>query len=364
MKKTKEEIEPIIKAIIMPEENVLEEIQNRLDNLAKPLGSLGDLEEMIKKLAVIQKSCNPNIAKKCVLVFAADNGVVEEGVASTPQAVTAIQTLNMLEGRTGVAVLARHYRSDLRVVDVGINARFTHPELVDRKIRMGTGNITKGPAMSEEEVWSAIGVGIEMIQLLKEEGYSLIGVGEMGIGNTTTSSAVLAACLHSGPEKIAQLVGRGAGLSQEGYVNKISVIQKALEINRPNPEDASDILKKVGGFDLAAMTGAFLGAAYYNVPVVVDGFISIVAALCAVRMNPAVKEYLFASHRSYESGYGAAMEELGIWPSINLNMRLGEGSGCPIQFGIMDSACAMLREMATFEEAGIDNAYLYHEEEP
>lgn len=330
----------------------------RLDMLAKPPGSLGGLEAIAARLAAITGKSDNDLDKRCVLVFASDNGVVEEGVASAPQAVTAIQTINILNGVTGVAVLAKQFNSDLTVIDVGINADIQHPELINKKIRKSAYNIAKQAAMSREEALKAILVGIDAVRNASEKGFKVIGIGEMGIGNTTTSSAVLSALLELSDSEIASVTGRGAGLTDEAYHKKTAVITSALKVNRPDKDDPVDVISKVGGFDIAAMTGAFIGAAYYRIPVVIDGFISVVAALCAVRLNPLVREYLFASHHSFERGYRMAIEELGMKACLNLDMRLGEGSGCPLMFGIMDGACAIIKHMATFDEAAIDMEYL------
>lgn len=338
--------------------SVYEEAQAYLDRLAKPPGSLGKLEETAARLCGISGSLSPEIKKRCVIVLAADNGVVSEGVASAPQAVTAIQTINMLEGVVGVNVLAKQFNTDVTVVDVGVNANLEHPALVNRKIRKSTGNIVREVAFSRQEAETAIEIGISLVKEAKEAGYQLIGVGEMGIGNTTTSSAVLAGLLRLKGAEIEKVVGKGAGLDDGGFVKKKQVIQQAIALHQPDSVDPIDVLHKVGGLDLATMTGVYLGAAYEQIPVVIDGFISVVAALCAVRLNPVVKAYLFASHRSFERGYAYAIEELGLEPSLHLDMRLGEGSGCPLMFAMMDGALAVLKNMATFEAASISTDYV------
>ncbi len=329
-----------------------------MESLAKPPGSLGELENIAERISAITGKRINHLDKRCVLVFSSDNGVVAEGIASGPQSITAVQTRNMLDGMTGVAVIAKHYHSDLIVTDVGIHDFVEHKDLINRKIRNGTYNIANQAAMSRDEAIKAIAVGMEIVEKAHKDGYQVMGIGEMGIGNTTTSSAVLAALLGLPNDEVDQVVGKGAGLTKEAYQKKISVIQKALCLNQPLREDPIDCLLKVGGFDLAAMTGAYLGAALYQIPVVIDGFISIVAALCAVRLNPLVKEYLFASHNSYEIGYQLARKELALNAPLHLDMRLGEGSGCPLMFEIMETACMIVREMATFEEAKINTDYL------
>lgn len=287
--------------------------------------------------------------------MASDNGVVEERVSSAPQAVTCTQTLNFTKGLTGVSVLAKQFNTDLIIVDMGINADIDNPLIRNRKIRKSTWNIARREAMTYDEAVRAIVAGIETVVEAVRDGYKLIGAGEMGIGNTTTSSAVLCALTGIPVESAA---GKGAGLKEEAYRHKIDVIQKAIAINKPNPHDPIDVLAKVGGFDIAAMTGIFIGGAYTRTPVVIDGFISLVAALAASRINPAVREFMIASHASCEQGFTHAARALGIEPYLNLNMRLGEGSGCPVMFAVIDAACAVIRDMGTFEQANIGEEYL------
>jgi nicotinate-nucleotide--dimethylbenzimidazole phosphoribosyltransferase len=252
-------------------------------------------------------------------------------------------------------VLSRHAGADIRVVDIGIASDLEYPGLISRKIRKGTSNMSKGPAMSREEAVQAIETGIEMVSQLVLEGYSLFGTGEMGIGNTSTSSAVTMAFLGCNVE---DAVGKGAGLTEEGYSNKQAVIERAISLNKPDTNDPIDVLSKVGGFDIAGMTGCFLGAAYNRVPIVVDGFISATAALAAFRINPLVKDFIIPSHCSEEPGYKLAMGEIGLKPMLDLNMRLGEGSGCPLAFNIIEAAEAVISEMATLEEAMIAGDFL------
>ena len=323
--------------------------------LAKPPGSLGRLEELSARLAGITGKVRFEPRKKRVLVFCSDNGVIEEGVASAPQSVTRAQTLKLAHGKAGAAVLAKRYGCEICVCDVGVNAVIDDPAVLDRKIAPGTGNIAKGAAMTREQALRAVLCGVELSRDAARDGVDVLGVGEMGIGNTTTSSAVLAV-LTARP--VEELTGRGAGITDKAYRNKIEVIKRAIAVNAPSANDVIDVLSKLGGFDIAAMTGAFLGAAYSRVPVVIDGFISAVAALCACRLCPLAREYLIPSHESFEIGYRIAMEEIGLQPLFNLGMRLGEGSGCPIAMMLLDGACAVMRDMATFEEANINDGYL------
>ena len=352
---SKESLKDFIDNIRPINKEVCDLAKERMDSLAKPLGSLGKLEEIAIKVSGITGKIKNSINKKCIIIMCSDNGVVEEGVASAPQYVTLAQTINFTRGLTGVAVLAKENNTDLMVVDIGINSNKEIPKVYNRKIRKGTSNIAIGPAMTYEECLKAINVGIEMSKKAKEKEYDIIGVGEMGIGNTTTSSAVLIALTNC---ILENAVGKGGGVTNEAFEKKKSVIKSALEINSFDEKDPIDILSKVGGFDIAAMVGVFIGASYYKIPVVVDGFISAVAALAAVKINPLVKDYLITSHCSKEIGYNIAMDELKLEPMVNLDMRLGEGSGCPIAFSIVQYACAIMNNMATFEEAEIDDSYL------
>jgi len=335
--------------------DAMAEAKARLDSLAKPPGSLGRLEDVAVKLAGISGKLVYDPGKRCVIIMASDNGVVEEGVASAPQSITYSQTLNFTKGLTGVAVIAKQFNADLIVVDVGINADVNHHFIRNKKIRKSTWNIAKREVMTYDEAVQAILSGIEIAVEAVKDGYTLLGAGEMGIGNTTTSSAVLCALTGIAPE---QATGKGAGLKEEAYRHKIEVIRTSLADRKPNASDPIDVLAKVGGFDIAALAGLFIGGAYMRTPVIIDGFISITAALAASRMNPAIKEFMFASHASCEQGFSHAARALGIEPCLNLNMRLGEGSGCPIMFAVIDTACAVIRDMGTFEQANIDDKYI------
>jgi nicotinate-nucleotide--dimethylbenzimidazole phosphoribosyltransferase len=352
---TEKDFETLINRIQPADGAAVERAKRRQAELAKPPGSLGKLEEISIRMAGITGSVKNTIASCRVLVFCADNGVVSEGVAVTPQSVTLAQAINMTRHMTGMSSLASYFGNGIDVVDVGIMTRFTHPGIADRKVLPGTGNIRRGPAMTREEALRAIAVGLERAEKAKLEGMDIIGVGEMGIGNTTTSAAVLAALTGLALEEVT---GRGAGLTDAAFELKKQVIADALRVNSPDGNDVTDVIAKVGGLDIAAMTGAFIGAAKNRMPAVVDGFISIVAALCAVRLCPAVRDYIFLSHASRERGYMAAAEAIGLAPFLLLDMRLGEGSGCPIAFEVIKAACAVMRDMATFGEAAIDDGYL------
>ena len=338
---------------ILPlDEAAMMQARQRQAQLAKPPGSLGRLEELSVQLAGITGRVYNKIEKKHLLVFAADNGVVEEGVSSAPQSVTLMQTINLTRHKTGASTLCRHFGCEITVCDVGVNADISEPKVLNCKIAYGTRNIVKGSAMTREQAEQAILTGI---RLARSTDADVIGIGEMGIGNTTTSSAVLSVLLDASVEDVT---GRGGGITDESFVRKKQVIKTAIEVNQPDKNDVIDVLAKVGGLDLAAMCGAFLGAALTRRPVVIDGFISAVAALCACKLCPNVKGYLIPSHASYEIGYRLAMEAMDLEPMLLLDMRLGEGSGCPLAFEVLRAACAIINDMATFEEADIDDGYL------
>lgn len=345
-------LQTLIASIAAPDEAAMEKARERQAQLAKPPGSLGRLEDLSIQLAGITGNVHNRMNQKHLLVFAADNGVVAEGVASTPQSVTLMQTVNLTRAKTGASVLAKHFGCQITVCDVGVNADVREKAVLNRKIAYGTQNIAQGPAMTRQQALTAILTGAELAQNTPAD---VFGIGEMGIGNTTTSSAVLSVLLEMDAEAVT---GRGSGISDEGFQKKKAVIRQAIAVNRPNREDPVDVLSKVGGFDLAAMCGAFLGAAASHRPVVIDGLISAAAALCAVRLCPNVRGYLIPSHASYEIGYRLAMDAMDLKPILLLGMRLGEGSGCPLAFEILDAACAVINDMATFDQAGIDDGYL------
>ena len=349
---TEQELQAYIAAIRPADEAAMTAARRRQAELAKPPGSLGKLEDMAVRMAGVTGQVCPEVKKCRVAVFAADNGVVAEGVSSAPQSVTLMQTVNLTRGKTGASVLAKHFGSGITVCDVGVNADIREKAVLNRKIAYGTQNIASGPAMTRQQAVTAILTGAK---LAAETDADALGVGEMGIGNTTTSSAVLAVLLSA---EVETVTGRGGGVTDESFMRKKAVIRRAIEVNRPDRDDPVDVLAKVGGFDLAAMCGAFLGAAATRRPVVIDGFISAVAALCAVRLCPRVRDYLVPSHASFEIGYRLAMESMNLEPLFLLGMRLGEGSGCPLAFQVLSAACAVMNDMATFDQAGIDDGYL------
>lgn len=346
------ELDALVRAVAPLDRGAMTAAEEYQARLAKPPGSLGRLEEISIQLAGITGRVHNALNKKQLLVFAADNGVVAEGVSSAPQSVTKQQTINLMRGKTGAAVLAKHFGCGLTVCDVGVNADIYESTVLNRKIAYGTQNICTGPAMTREQTLQAILTGAEIARTVDAD---VIGVGEMGIGNTTTSSAVLAVLLRADVEAVT---GRGGGITEESFRKKKAVIRTAIEVNRPDRDDVVGVLSKVGGFDLAAMCGAFLGAAAARRPAVIDGLISAAAALCAVRLCPNVRGYLVPSHASFEIGYRLAMEAMDLRPLFDLGMRLGEGGGCPLAFQVLDAACAVINDMATFDEAGINDDYL------
>lgn len=346
------EVDALVREVLPLDRSAMTAAETYQARLAKPPGSLGRLEEISIQLAGITGRVHNALNKKQLLVFAADNGVVAEGVSSAPQSVTKQQTINLMRGKTGAAVLAKHFGCGLTVCDVGVNADIYESTVLNRKIAYGTQNICTGPAMTREQTLQAILTGAEIARTVDAD---VIGVGEMGIGNTTTSSAVLAVLLGADVEAVT---GRGGGITEESFRKKKAVIRTAIEVNRPDRDDVVGVLSKVGGFDLAAMCGAFLGAASAHRPAVIDGLISAAAALCAVRLCPNVRGYLVPSHASFEIGYRLAMEAMDLRPLFDLGMRLGEGSGCPLAFQVLDAACAVVNDMATFDEAGINDDYL------
>lgn len=346
------ELDALVREVLPLDRSAMTAAEEYHARLAKPPGSLGRLEEISIQLAGITGRVHNTLNKKQLLVFAADNGVVAEGVSSAPQSVTKQQTINLMRGKTGAAVLAKHFGCGLTVCDVGVNADIYESTVLKRKIAYGTQNICTGPAMTREQTLQAILTGAEIARTVDAD---VIGVGEMGIGNTTTSSAVLAVLLGADVEAVT---GRGGGITEESFRKKKAVIRTAIEVNRPDRDDVVGVLSKVGGFDLAAMCGAFLGAAAARRPAVIDGLISAAAALCAVRLCPNVRGYLVPSHASFEIGYRLAMEAMDLHPLFDLGMRLGEGSGCPLAFQVLDAACAVINDIATFDEASINDDYL------
>ncbi len=330
---------------------LLKKAQTKLDNKTKPLGSLGRLEEFARRYAAITGTLEPESVKKVIYTFAADHGVVEEGVSAFPKEVTPQMVFNFLRGGAGVNVLARHAGAEVRVVDMGVDYDFgTIPALVDKKIAPGTRNFTKGPAMTRKEAVAAIEAGIGLAEKCREEGVNMAGTGEMGIGNTTSASAIIAAISGIPVKKVTH---RGTGINDKALDNKVRVIERALEVNKPDPADPLDVLTKVGGLEIAGIAGFVIGCAANRIPVVIDGFISTSGALIAAEMHPHIKEYIFAAHRSVEIGHQFMLDHLGARPILDLQLRLGEGTGAALAMGLIEAGVKILKEMATFEEAGV-----------
>lgn len=344
-------IRKIASTILPLDEEAMKAARERLDRLTKPPGSLGKLEKLAVQLAGITGEADPGKLKKAVVVMAGDHGVCEEGVSAYPAAVTPQMVLKFLDGGAAINVLARQTGADVVCVDIGVNAELAHERLVAGKIRRGTGNMTRELAMTREEAVRAIVFGIELAgRLNAEQGYRLFATGEMGIGNTTPSAAMLAVFTGTDAEETA---GRGTGLDDAGVANKRDVIRRAIALHRPDARDALDVLSKVGGLEIAGLAGLIIGAAANGCPIVVDGFISSVAALTACRLAPGIRPYLIPSHLSEEHGHSKTLEALGLEALLRLDMRLGEGTGAALAFPLIDAAGNVLREMATFESAGV-----------
>ena len=321
----------------------------RLSNIAKPLGSLGKLETLLIRIAGICGSPEIDLSRKCVLVFCADNGVTVHGVTQCGSDVTASIARSLSRGKASVCAMSAACGADVFPVDMGIAAHV--PGLTDRRMGSGTGDIFTGPAMSRETAERAIAAGAELVREKKEEGYRLIATGEAGIGNTTTAAAVSAVLLQKPAE---QVTGRGSGLTDEGLQRKREVIRQAISVNRPDEHDPADVIAKVGGFDIAAMTGAFLGGASCGIPVVMDGVISAAAALAAVRMDERVKDFILTSHISAEPAGILLCEALGFSPIIHGDLRLGEGTGAVALFPLLDLASAVYNHAATFSDIAVE----------
>lgn len=328
--------------------------KKRLDSLTKPIGSLGILEEIASRLVAIYENSMPEIKGKLIFVFAGDHGVVEEGVSAYPKEVTAQMVFNFLRGGAGINVLARHAGADVRVVDVGVDYDFGNlPGLISKKVCWGTKNLAKEPAMTREEAIRSIEVGYECAKSAISEGYNLIGIGDMGIGNTTPSSAITAVITG---RPVEEVTGRGTGLTEEDLKRKIAVIKKALALHNPDPKDPIDVLSKVGGTEIGACAGVVLACAEARIPVITDGFITTAGVLIAYQINPEIRHYVFASHRSEEIGHRAQLQYLGLRPLLDLNLRLGEGTGSALAMLLVEASLKIYREMATFESAGVSES--------
>ncbi|HEV8326867.1 MAG TPA: nicotinate-nucleotide--dimethylbenzimidazole phosphoribosyltransferase [Nitrospiraceae bacterium] len=330
---------------------LLAQAQARLDRLTKPIGSLGRLEELAARYVMITGEMKPKVPRGTVYTFAADHGVTAEGVSAYPSAVTPQMVLNFLRGGAGVNVLARHAGIEVRVVDIGVAFDFEGvPGLIHKKVMPGTKNLLVESAMSPAQAEQALQVGIELATEAGRQGIGLIGTGEMGIGNTTASSAIAAVMTH---RPVSQVTGRGTGIDDTSHTHKIDVIQRALDLHRLDSANAMEVLAKVGGLEIGGLAGLMLGAAAARIPVVLDGFIAGAAALIAVGLQPRCKDYLIASHRSVEQGHQAILDHLGLKPLFDLDLRLGEGTGACLGMSLVFVAIKILTEMATFDEAGV-----------
>jgi nicotinate-nucleotide--dimethylbenzimidazole phosphoribosyltransferase len=345
MKKYVEGIKPL-------DQKAMEIAKKYHDTLVKPAGSLGRLEEIAIQIAGITGRVKNKIDKKIHFVLGADNGIYEEGIASAPQNFTNLLLSYYAAGQNcGINVLCNFAGVDLKVVDMGVIGNIENPQLLNYKLMEGTNNFAKVPAMTRETAEKAVNIGTLLAKYAYENGYQIIGTGEVGIGNTSSSSACVMAALGI---SAAEAVGRGAGLPDEGYLHKKQVITDAVELHKPNPNDVIDILSKVGGLDIAGLTGLYIGAAYYRIPIVIDGFISAVAALLAYKINPLTKEYMIPSHISEEPGYKKIIEYMELEPILNLKMRLGEGTGCPLAMQIVDASLKIIDEMLSFDASILD----------
>lgn len=330
-----------------------EEAQNRLDSLTKPQGSLGRLEEFAKQIVAISEERMPSLDKKVIFTFAGDHGVAEEGVSAFPKEVTTQMVMNFVSGGAGINVLARHAGAEVVAVDVGVDYDFgdlDNEGFISRKVVFGTKNMRKGPAMTREEAEKCVNVGIELANEYAGEGYKMFGTGEMGIANTTPSSAITAVLTGVSVEDIT---GRGTGINDDVWKNKIQVIKDAISVNSPDASDPLDVLSKIGGTEIAAIAGLIIGAAANQIPVVIDGFISTAGALIAYLIEPKTKDYMFAAHRSQEIGHRALLDKIGLRPILDLDMRLGEGTGAALAMLVIEGGLKIYKEMATFEEAAV-----------
>jgi len=346
-----EQLPSVIEMIKPLDEETMAEARARQDMLTKPRGSLGRLEELSIKIAGIVRQRAPRLEHKAIITMAGDHGVVVEGVSAYPQEVTAQMVDNFLKGGAAINVLARHIGARVVVVDMGVSANLdSHPLLVSRKIASGTADMVKGAAMSREDAIQAVEMGIEVIQNEVTKGLDIVGVGDMGIGNTTPSAAICAAITG---KRVVEVTGKGTGIGDEQLALKVRMIETALALNQPDPRDAIDVLSKVGGFEIGGLAGAILGAAAHSIPVVIDGFVAGAAALLANGLCPRVRDYLIAGHLSSEPGHRVMLDYLRLKPVLDLEMRLGEGTGAALTISIIEAAAKVLAEMATFTDAGV-----------
>ncbi|MFQ5975357.1 MAG: nicotinate-nucleotide--dimethylbenzimidazole phosphoribosyltransferase [Candidatus Hydrothermarchaeales archaeon] len=349
-----EKIKGIIEAIKPLDKDAMKKAKERQDFLTKPQGSLGVLEELSIKVAGITGTSRPKIKDKVIITMAGDHGVVEEGVSAFPQEVTPQMVYNFLRGGAGINVLAKHAGARVVVVDMGV-ATDLEPNLnvVNKKIAYGTQNMAKGPAMTREEAIRAVEAGIEVVEEELKNGIDIIGIGDMGIGNTTPSSAIVAAITG---KDVKDVTGRGTGVDDKTFEIKVDVIKKSLEVNKPDPKDPIDVLTKVGGLEIGGMVGVVLAGAKNRIPVVIDGFISGAAALIASELAPQTKDYMIAAHQSVEAGHKILLDHIAIKPLLDLNLRLGEGTGAALGISLTEAGVKVLNEMATFADAGVSES--------
>jgi nicotinate-nucleotide--dimethylbenzimidazole phosphoribosyltransferase len=344
-------LEQLIANIKPLDETAMHSARARQNMLTKPAGSLGRLESLSIQIAGITAQVNPHLNHKVIVVMAGDHGVTAEGVSAYPSEVTPQMVMNFIHGGAAINVLARHVGARVTIVDMGVASPLPAlPGLVSRRVALGTGNIAKGPAMTRAQGMESILSGAEIVEAEIARGLDILGTGDMGIGNTTPSAAIACALAGFSP---AEIVGRGTGVDDAGLHKKISAVERALKVNQPDPKDGLDVLAKVGGFEIGGLAGAMLGAAANRKPVMVDGFISTAAAMIAVSLAPGCRDYLIAAHRSQERGHQAMLSWLELAPLIDLDLRLGEGSGAALGLSLADVACKILNEMATFDEAGV-----------
>jgi nicotinate-nucleotide--dimethylbenzimidazole phosphoribosyltransferase len=345
------QLEQIIANIKPLDETAMQSARARQNMLTKPAGSLGRLESLSIQIAGITAEANPHLNHKVIVVMAGDHGVTAEGVSAYPSEVTLQMVMNFIHGGAAINVLARHVGARVTIVDMGVASPLPAlPGLISRRIASGTGNIAKGPAMTRAQATESILSGVEIVEAEIAQGLDILGTGDMGIGNTTPSAAIACALAGFSP---AEIVGRGTGVDDTGLQKKISAVERALKVNQPDASDGLDVLAKVGGFEIGGLVGVILGAATNRKPVMVDGFISTAAAMIAVSLAPGCRDYLIAAHCSQERGHQAMLSWLELAPLIDLDLRLGEGSGAALGLSLADAACKILDEMATFGEAGV-----------
>ncbi|MBI4828991.1 MAG: nicotinate-nucleotide--dimethylbenzimidazole phosphoribosyltransferase [Nitrospinae bacterium] len=346
-------LDDVVKLITPVDVGVAAAARRRLDSLTKPLGSLGMLEETAVKYATARGDVFAQVRRPAILTFAGDHGVAKKGISAYPPEVTPQMVANFASGGAAINVLSRHAGAELSVIDIGVAAPCEFPGVIQRKVAPGTADFTEGPAMTEEQARKAIEVGIEVADSHISQGSTLLGTGDMGIGNTTPSSAIIALLTGKGPEVVT---GRGTGIDDGQLRHKVGVVQRILEVNRPDARDGLDVLAKVGGFEIGGIAGLILGAAARRKPVLVDGFISTAGALIAAALCPAAKGYMVASHLSVEPGHLAMLDTLGKRALLDMNMRLGEGTGSALAMCVVDAAARVLSDVATFAEAAVSGA--------